>query len=124
MHSQFSLELGLPLPRRFAGMLARRGFAPDVKQLKKPAEMAPIALAGEHRRPAMFVIFGTDVTAAIARVECVEPGARAEASEGAGEHHINGTKAVVDPALAVIWISHARTPLQRLGFELGTRSEI
>src|SRR5437868_6078405 len=108
MHSQFGLELGLPLPRRLAGMFPRRGVAPHVEQLDKTGEMAPIALAGEHCRPAMLVIFRIDVAAAIARVERVEPGARAEAAKGTVEHHIGRTKAVVDPALAVIWIPHSR----------------
>src|SRR5438309_4317293 len=124
MHSQFGLNLRLALPRRLAGMLACAVVAPHMEQLEKAGEMAPIALAGEHRRPAVLVVFRANVAAAVARVEGVQPGACAEAAESTVEHHISSTKAVVDPALAVVWIPHTRTALERLRLEFGTRAEI
>src|SRR5436189_6375855 len=111
MHSQFGLQLRLALPKRIADMLARRIVAPHVEQLQKAAEVAPIALAGEHRRPAMFVIFRVDVAAMVARAERVDPRSCAEASKRAGEQHICGAEAVIDPAAAIVGIAHLGSPL-------------
>src|SRR5437764_13493870 len=86
--------------------------------------MAPIALASEHRRPAVLVIFRANVAAAVARLERVETRACAEAAEALVEHHVSGTKAVVDPALAGVRIAHACAALERLSLELRTGAEI
>src|SRR5438094_3114918 len=86
--------------------------------------MTPIAFAGEHRGPAVLVIFRPDVAPMIARVEGVEPSACAETTEGAVEHHISSTKAIIDPAPAIIGIAHLSPALERLRLELRPRTEI
>src|SRR5260221_3091808 len=124
VYSQLRLELSLALPRLLARMLARRTVAPHMEQLDKPGEVTPVALAGEHRRPAVLVIFGTHVAAAIARVESVDPRGRTEAPKRPAEQQIGGAESVVDPAPAPVREAHARTALERLNLELGARAEI
>ena len=58
-----------------------------MKQLDEASQMSPVALRGEHRRPACVIIFVADVAAAVARVEDVQPRGYADASERAGEQY-------------------------------------
>ena len=77
-HSQLGLELRLALSRRKAEVLALLAPARDMKQLDKAGESTPIALAGEHRRPARIIIFVADIAAVVARVEGLDPRRQAE----------------------------------------------
>src|SRR6185369_5707955 len=86
--------------------------------------MAPVALAGDHRRPPMLVIFFIDVAAAVLRVEGVDPGSCGEAAERARDQQVSRAKAVVDPAPAIFGEAHPRAALQGLRLQLRTRAQV
>ena len=119
MDSNFGLKLRLRLPKWECCVLASGVVAPDVKQFDEAGEMLPFTLGRDHRRPAMFVIFGIDVAAVIARSENVDASRGAVVSERVAHEYIGSAKAVIDPPQAIVGKTHFGPALKRLGIQFG-----
>src|SRR4051794_10815900 len=105
--SHFGLKLGLALARLQRDQVAILAFAGDMKQFDEASEPPPFALAGDHRRPALVVIFRIDVAAAVPRIERIGAHSDSERPEWMRDEHEGRAETVVDPAPRLAFLDEA-----------------
>src|SRR5213080_4617317 len=98
-------------------MLARRRVAPHMEQFDQAGDPPPFPLRGDHRRPAMLVIFVAPQAAAVTRVKQIRARRNADFANLMREQRESRAEAIIDPPTAIHLISHTGSALQCLSLE-------